>query len=373
MRQLLQHATEEQQSLATTKFSMMGRELASILVGDHLGQVKKVLLPSGEISILPDFPEPNSANPVVSIRPIDKTSTKHLIAYKEGDLFIHDSVRNTTQRCDVHTGDANLIKALISDNQDTILVYEKRLVFYHAKRTKEVEVKLKKGQITSAKVLDGRLAIVGRDIPLKIFDVKTKKKIYDADPPEKDWLGIQPECYVVGLDFVGPHRIATCSKSDSVIRVYDIESKKTQPIITVNLDHTAFNEYAEAGRFFSIASADSNTNSNNATIVVGSNVGQLIAIELRFNRKIIPKKKLQPRTHKVLGGFKGARGASIKDVIIFESGPEDDKTDYKVVSCSLDRFMRIYNMSRTSGRHLDKQIYMKTKPICCSPVFYEVA
>ena len=339
----------------------MTRQLASILVGDHLGQVKKVLLPSGEISILPDLAEPTSSNPVVSIKQIGD-GRKHLIANSDGQLYTYDPVHGETHKSDI-SGDDSLLAALpISPvlESSIALVYEKQVTL-DAKSN--VYIKQKKGQIVSGKIRHDNLAFVGKDIPLKVYNIQTKQLIFEAEAPEKDWLGIKPNCVVAAVDFVAQTRLATCSKSDSVVRVYDSRGKTCKPIISIDINQTAFNEHAEAGRFVSVAS----TGDEDHKIVVGSNVGQLFAIDLRFDAKRIPKKRLQPKTYQILGGFKGARGATIKDLAITSGG---DEIDYKVISCCLDRYLRIYNFSK-SKRILDKHVYMKTKPLCCSPVFYE--
>lgn len=337
----------------------MVKDLASILVGDHLGQVKKVLWPSGEVSLLPDFAQPDSSNPVVSIEQINGEN-KFLVANKQGDLYLYDAIQGKTTECD-SSAIGGLVKALPKSKDDVVLVYEKNILFDQRKDP----IKLKKGTIRDAKTHDNNLAVVGKDIPLKIFDLKTRNKIFEGDPPDKDWLGIQPECEVLGMDFVGRTKVATCSKSDSVIRVFDTLGK-SKPIIAVNIDKTAFNEYAEAGRFVSVAS----TGDDGHSIVVGSNVGQLIAIDLRFSAKVVPKKRLQPKTSKILGGFKGARGSTIKDIKIAPADGTETGVSYKVISCSLDRYLRIHNFSKTT-RQLDKHVYIKTKPLCCAPVFYD--
>lgn len=336
------------------------KQLASILVGDHLGQVKKVLWPTGDISLLSDLAEPTSSNPIVSINPIVGSKNKHLIASKKGNLYVYDAIKGKTKQLET-TGVDGLVKADSLDGKSVVLVYDKHVSFG------DHEIKQKKGQIKNAAAYNDKLlAYVGNDIPLKVFDVKTRNKIFEAEMFEKNWLGIQPECEVVGLDFVGQTRIATCSKSDSVIRVYD-STCKPKPIITVDINQTAFNEYAEAGRFMSVAS----TGDQGHMIVVGSNVGQMLAIDLRFNIKHVnPKKRLQPKTSKILGGFKGSRGATLKDIKVIPSDGSDQNIDYKVISCCLDRYLRVHNFSKTT-RQLDKHVYMKTKPLCCSPIFYD--
>lgn len=332
----------------------MAKELASILVGDHLGQVKKILWPSGEVSSLSDCAESTNKNPVVSIEQIG-TKSKHLIGNRNGELYIYDSVRGQTKSCETSSSEP-LVKALpINSEERLALIHEKAIII------NDRVLKQKKGQIRDSRIHDTKLAVVGQNVPLRIFDLQSGNKTYEADPPEKDWLGIQPECYVAGLSFVSQKYVATCSKSDSVIRVYDPFSGKPSPIIKINIDQTAFNEHAESGRFMSIAS---NGADDGRSIVVGSNVGQILAIDLRFHAKPIPKKKLQPKQFKILGGFKGARGASITDLEIVTSDCN------KVISCCLDRYVRIHNFSKNL-RTLDKHVYLKTKPTCCSPVFYE--
>lgn len=334
----------------------MAKQVAYLLVGDHLGQVKKVLLTSGEVSILDGCPTPDSKNPVVSIEQIGPNN-KQLIANRTGELCIYDPIQDIIKSCGKATDSLN--KALPFSKNKVFLIYDKHV----ALEGQGDFINQKRGEIKNAKINNDKLALVGIDIPLKIFDINSKNKIFEADPPEKNWLGIKPDVFVSGLDFVGQTRVATCSKSDSVIRVYDIRNKP-KPIILADIDQTAFNEHAESSRFASIVS----TGEDGRSIVVGSNVGQILAIDLRFNVKQTPKKKLQPRTYKVLGGFKGARGASIKEVKIIPAGEED--AGYKIISCCLDRYLRIHNFTRNS-RHLDKHVYLKTKPYCCSPVFYE--
>lgn len=370
----------------------MSQELAYILVGDHLGQVKKVLWPSGEISLLSNLTSPTSSNPIVSIEPIFG-SNKQLIANKNGQIYVYDCIKDETKEC--QNVDSDLIKAIslkaksTNDNIKILYVYEKQVVLEKEIVIKNTNKDLKRGVIKNAAQQEDRLAIVGKDIPLKLYDINKMVRIFDSDPPEKNWLGIRPETFVSGVDFLGnnTNRLATCSKSDSVIRVYDLSSKLSKPVISIDINQTAFNEHADAARFISISSTNQPSLGHNS-LVIGSNVGQMLAIDIRFNVKQITnkKKKLQPKQYKVLGGFKGSRGATIKDIKIIPNvksqideddvKDEDDEDDYvkvesghKVISCSLDRYLRIHNFTKTS-RHLDKHVYMTTKPLCCSPVFY---
>lgn len=369
---------------------MSKKELAYVLVGDHLGQTKKVLIPSGDVSVLPGFVSPDKSNPVVSIEALNEGSHTQLIANKRAELTIYDCVHDTSDRHPCNPPN-DLNRAIpIQDGKQILFVYDKQIVRGDSKSKTSTLVQQKRGQIKNAKLHVDKLALAGADIPLRLYDITTTTKVFDGDGPEKDYLGIQPDCYVSGLDFVANTKIATCSKSDCVIRVYDTLSKP-KPVISIKLDNTAFNEHAEAGRFTSIASTDP---TNGRQIVVGSNVGQMFAIDLRTNIKVNPKKRLQPKTFKILGSFKGSRGASIKDIKVVpnylygesskatDDDDDDDhestadaesgvsaKSGYKVISCSLDRYLRIHNFSRQS-RQLEKQIYISTKPVCISPVYY---
>lgn len=346
----------------------MKRELAFILVGDHLGQVKKVLLPSGEISTLAGCGAPSSSSSTVSIGPIKGSETKQLIAKKNGQLYLYDCAQDTIREIPLKASD-ELNEAVSITEEKIVLVYDRRITY----DGKEETIKQKSGKIKCVSIREDRLGYGGFRVPLRVIDLETKARLYEASPPEKDWLGISPEVYISDLEYVDETRVATCSRSDSVVRVYDTRGK-TKPIITVDFDKPAFNEHAEACKFHSIAS----TGENGHTIVVGSNVGQVFAIDLRFNIKEVPiKKRLKPRTHKVLGSFKGARGSSITDLKLVpamvpaHSGRDEDDTveGYRMISCSLDRYVRIYNFSR-NNRSLYKHVYMTTKPLCCSPVLY---
>ena len=329
------------------------KDLAYILVGDHLGQVKRVELPSSKIPLLSDCASPTSSNPVVSIEPLpDDSRSRQLIANKNGELYIYNCMLNTVKPSKLR-GNDSLNKAVPIFDKKVLFIYDKQVVL----KGDEI-VRQKRGEIKTAVVQNSNLAYAGLDTPLRIYDVERRKQIFEAEPPEKDWLGLRPDMYIAGVKFVDAKRVATCSKSDSVIRVYDTHSNKCKPVISIDLNQTAFNEHADSARFISIAS----TNDPRHTIVVGSNVGQILAIDLRFNVKQLPKKKLQPRNYKILGGFKGSRGASIKDVKIVPAS--------KVISCSLDRYLRVHDLK---SRYLDQHVFMTTKPLCCSPVLTDSA
>lgn len=355
---------------------MENHKLAMILVGDHLGQVKKVIPDTKEVIPLAGCAIPTSSNPVVSIEPNPRKQTEQIIANKNGELYRYNAISNETKVIKLGLAES-LTKALpMRECRGIMAIYESHINLHIPKSGSDLFLKLKhkKSKIAGSKISPqgDKLAIVGPDLPLQVLDVETKKQTFKADFPEKDWLGIQPDCFVSDLVYVGGHRIATCSRSDSVIRLYDVnQSSKTRPIISINLNQTTSVEHADSARFHTIAS----TNDYGHSIVVGSNVGQLLAIDLRFNVKELPqKKKIKPRTYKVLGGFKGQRGGSIKDVKIVphfeETGDGDVVEKHRVISCCLDRYLRLHKFSKNL-REFDQLFYMTTKPYCCSPIFFE--
>lgn len=355
---------------------MADKKLAMILVGDHLGQVKKIIPESKEVITLAGCAVPTSSNPVVSIEPNPKKQTEQIIANKNGELYRYNAISDETKQLKLELAES-LTKALpMHDKRGVMAIYESHANLHIPSSGSSLFIKLKQKNIKIAGSrinADGdKLSIVGRELPLHVYDIETKKQTFKADPPEKNWLGIQPDCFVSDLAYIGGHRIATCSRSDSVIRVYDVnQSAKTRPIISINLDQTTSIEHADSARFHTIAS----TSDDGHSIVIGSNVGQLMAIDLRFNVKELPKKKkLKPRTYKVLGGFKGQRGGSIKDIKIvphFEENEDGESVEkHKLISCCLDRYLRLHKFSR-SLREFDQLFYMTTKPYCCSPVFFQ--
>lgn len=340
------------------------KELKFVLVGDHLGQVKKILQPSNEIFPIDCCTDPTSSNPVVSIQPFGDEFHR-VIATRNGSLYKYDCIQDKVTPFERQKAEL-LNKAIGGPNWKVFLVYDKRISTSSLSANDDLLFDLKRGQIESAKVnKDGSIiASAGLDIPLLVHDIESRKKTFQASPPEKNWLGIQPDCFVSDLEFVGGHRVATCSKSDSVVRIYDIRKANQKPVISINIDKTAFNEHADASRFHSIAS----NGDQGHTIVVGSNVGQILAIDLRFNVKEQPKKRrMQPKTYKILGGFKGPRGATIKDVKLIESS--EPTGGHLVISCCLDRYVRLHNFTHKS-RDLLRHSFMTTKPLCCSPVLF---
>lgn len=417
--------------------------LAFILVGDHLGQIKRVY-PNGDVSIIGYTDLPSKDNPVVSIEPVKLNSVKYydnihrdftrfLIGKRNSHIYHYNCIDDelTLVCCNFIEGE-QLISALPIQDNKILLVYEKRidLVDYnHAMSGKVVDhfcpntteddgdnneppkkrrkkkktsqdiveqtklderkdldrphithgyfefkkpIKLK---INCASISGNNLAVAGSNLPLKVFDIKSKRLLFEGDQPEPDWLGIRPEIYVSSLQFVGgcakdeklPDKVVTCSKSDSVIRVFDINSNNSKkPCITVDMNQTAFNEYASAPRFTSVSSSPALTTASQS-IVVGSNVGGLFGIELRFNIKRDHRKKLQKRNYSHIGGFKGSRGSTIKDVkVTFQDGGQ------KLISCCLDRFLRIHDFTTSKlairSRYLHKEINLSTKPTVCFPV-----
>ncbi|XP_054153318.1 uncharacterized protein LOC128952020 [Oppia nitens] len=220
--------------------------------------------------------------------------------------------------------------------------------------------------LTSFKVNDHMLAIGGKNIDLKVFDLNTKQSIFNAKPLSNDWLGIKQETWISGVEWVGgnsksnecPSWVATCSRSDSVVRVYDIKSKQKKPVMNINLKNETFNNDSNPPSFTAICSTSVPHTIAKPTqnIILGTTIGRMMAVDLRFNT----------HSYRHLGVFKGFGGGAIRDVKYVGQ----THNTFKVLSCSLDRFVRIHNFKTcpSSTRSLESKIYIKTRPTCLQPI-----
>lgn len=220
--------------------------------------------------------------------------------------------------------------------------------------------------LTCFKTCNNRLAIAGRNVDLKVFDLSTKQCIFTAKSSNRDWLGIKHQTWVSDLDWVGgnlrtntqPSMIATCSRSDSCIRIYDLKEKQRKPIMNINLKDQTFNNDSNPPSFTSICatSAPHSIAVPTQNIILGTTMGRMMAVDLRFNS----------HSYRHLGVFKGFGGGAIRDIKYVNQG----LNSFKILSCSLDRFVRLhtFNILSTSSRHLDRKFYVKTRPTCIQPI-----
>jgi hypothetical protein len=229
--------------------------------------------------------------------------------------------------------------------------------------------------LTCFKICDNRLAIAGKNLDLKIFDINTKQCTFNAKARSHDWLGLKQNIWVSDLEWIGPlaernailnkdsflsspSMIATCSRSDPIIRVFDLKTKSRKPSMTLNFKDDTFNNDSNPPSFTKICSTLSpqKTASPTQQLILGTTMGRMMVVDLRFNS----------HSHRHLGVFKSFGGGAIRDI---KYVPHTINSG-KVVSASLDRFVRIHSFSIGADRTraMDGKYYMKTKPTCVEPI-----
>ena len=229
--------------------------------------------------------------------------------------------------------------------------------------------------MTCFKICDNRLAIAGKNLELKIFDINTKQCTFTAKGRSHDWLGLKQNIWISDLEWMGPLAdrnailnknsslastsiIATCSRSDPVVRIFDLKSRQKKPSMTLNFKDETFNNDSNPPSFTKICSTFSSQKISypNQQIILGTTMGRMMVVDLRFNS----------HSHRHLGVFKSFGGGAIRDIKYVPQG-----LNYgKVISASLDRFVRIHSFSTGADRTrvMDAKYYTKTKPTCIEPI-----
>jgi hypothetical protein len=160
--------------------------------------------------------------------------------------------------------------------------------------------------------------------------------------------------------------VATCSRTDAIIRIFDIKSKQRKPVATFDLRKATFNNDSNPPSFTSICSTPAPVNTAvpaTQQLIVGTTMGRMMAVDIRFKPEGV---KHSGRAPPVFRGF----GGSIRDVKLVPVAGITGNNVNKVVSCSLDRFVRIHTFCEGAmkRRQLDAKFYVKTKPTCLQPV-----
>lgn len=397
------------------------QEPNAVLVGDELGQIKKIDLTKKEtvtFNLTPEEPIHPSKR-VVSISPLTRGSSNEyfLVGRKSGDLFIYDATTDDIKKVEYSIDHRSvLVNCQCIDDQNIVLGFkngstyriniEKALCLAKykpnskalnvlgidslnpdgesSKKNKRQKTKSKPSQnanetseakpdimsifnpnwntdmtyLSCFKVRNGKIAIGGYNSDLKVFDIATGKNVFTAKPSNTDWLGIKHPIWISGLDWLdaddNPHLIATCSRTEPFVKIYDIKEKQKKPIFTVNLKSTNnANNESNPPSLTTICSMPciNHFQNHSYAAIIGTTLGRMIALDLR----------IKTRSSKVIGGFKGFNG-SIRDIQYARS----NKSSYKIYSCSIDRFISVHHLQSTS-RHLEQRIYVKTRPTCLAP------
>ncbi|RWS13452.1 hypothetical protein B4U79_06164 [Dinothrombium tinctorium] len=216
------------------------------------------------------------------------------------------------------------------------------------------------------KVCGNRVAVAGKNLDLKVFDLTTKQCTFTAKTSNKDWLGLKSPVWVSDLDWIGPvpklsstpSMIATCSRTDPFVRIYDLKSKQRKPVMSLNFKDSTFNNDSNPPSFTAICSTLTPQSVSLPTqqLILGTTMGRMMAVDLRFNS----------HSYRHLGVFKSFGGGAIRDIKFVPQ----TSTHSKIISCSLDRFVRIHSfaMGADKTRLLDSKFYIKTKPVCIQPI-----
>ena len=388
-------------------------QTVGVIVGDEIGQIKKINLLKGEVTPLTvAASEPlHYSKSITSISPLNLNGqkTSFLISNISRSLFYYDSQTDEIRQID-HSLDnleSSLIGSRCIDDQNVALgfkngsIYKMNLsnVLYlnklspkalnllgvesptPAKRSKRTihlnpsknanNCEDKKNEVvkiyepkwnedttylTCFNVNKNRLAVGGFNAEMKIFDINTGQSIFSPKAKADNWFLPNREIWVSGLEWIDNEydtdMIATCSRTQPYVRIFDLRQRKA----IIEIDLTPFNNANNESNMPSLTtlcSTPSVTNFNGTSLIVGTTLGRMVAVDLR----------MQNHTSKVLGGFKDFSGGSIRDIKCVRNS----KTSLKILSCSLDRFVRVHNLTKTN-RLLDKKFYIKTKPTCLQPI-----
>lgn len=227
----------------------------------------------------------------------------------------------------------------------------------------------------------GRLAIAGKNVDLQVFDLKSRQCIYTAKPKSKFWMSSKSGSHVGDIAWLGPITskqsvpisfsskihpspqpclVATCSKVDSLIRIYDIRSRRKRPIWILNFKEERVKKDVVPPSFTCMTASPPPITCAVPTqqLILGTTMGRMIATELRFNS----------HSHRQLGVFKGLSGGTVRGVSFVANVGK--VTCHRVVSCSTDRFVRIHSFRTGSDpqRKLEAKFYIKTRPTCVQPI-----
>lgn len=238
--------------------------------------------------------------------------------------------------------------------------------------------------VTCFQVCGGRVAIGGKKVDLRVFDLTKRECIFTGKPGKtgrSDRLFVPTPTWISGIAWIGPvssgegprlfhskftptpapSLVATCSRNDSIIRIYNTRGKQKTPIWTIDLTKSTFNNDSNPPSFTSIAASLSPTPCAVITqqLLLGTTMGRLVALDLRYNS----------RSQRLLGVFKGFGGGSVKD-ISFVAHSGGSFNTHRIVSCSLDRFVRVHSfrLGADPKRQLESKFYIKTRPTCLQPI-----
>lgn len=169
------------------------------------------------------------------------------------------------------------------------------------------------------------IATGGQENRLKLFDLEKQQQIFNEKNMPHDFLNLRVPIWISDIAYLHDSpKIATVSRYGCV-RLYDPDTQR-RPVINMEIKDEPLTTLAIP--------------SKGTQVIVGSGKGMMKLIDLRKPGKIV-------HTYKGLVG-------SITGLACTQMGPY-------VVSTSMDRFLRIYNIDT---REIVKKVYLTSKLTC---------
>lgn len=246
---------------------------------------------------------------------------------------------------------------------------------WHVRILQQAHLNVFQCSLECFEVHGNRLAVAGKGFDLKVYDLTTPEGknacIFTAQPPAPNQLGIRSPIWISGLTWLAPNNpelVATCWRTEPVVRIYDIRLDG-KAVMSLDLrDRSAVHPNPPAFTCISTTGGDvfgsglaSSPGHKKEQLLIGSTVGRLICVDVR----------LGPHTFQTAGSFKGF-GGSVRDVVYIAESQSIGRRSGRVVSCCLDRFVRVHEMRDTGfekSKALIGKFYLKTRPTCFQPLF----
>jgi ribosome biogenesis protein NSA1 len=176
------------------------------------------------------------------------------------------------------------------------------------------------GPLSAYDVRNSHIAVGGRENDLKLYDIKTQRKIWSAKNVPDDKLQLRVPIWITAITHINdnPHLIAT-GTGHKHLRVYDTNVNYSQPICTI--------DYSEEYHITSIASSKD----GNGIYLADTSGG----LHLYDRRKL-----------KRISTYHGYAG-SIRDIKVSSDG------NY-IAAVGLDRYVRIFDNNGNSSTNKEE-------------------
>ncbi|KAL0273980.1 UNVERIFIED_CONTAM: hypothetical protein PYX00_006528 [Menopon gallinae] len=271
----------------------------------------KILKPNNEISVL-RWDDDNECNVIIG------TVDQHVKVY-DTEFKAYSTCIETKFGTGAIVGVSRCNGAIVTCSESGHMKMWK----YRETEQTQIEVGGSVSCMKSVSKKPGVVATGGKQNDLKLWDLETKTKIFNARNVKKDMLELEVPIWVSDVQYIPDteYQLATCTKYGQV-RLYDTRAQR-RPVLDVQLPNQSLNTLV--------------TCSNNNHIVTGSCTGFILSVDIRGKGK-------------VLHSYKGAVG-SIRQIACNNNNPY-------IASVGLDRHLRIHHLET---RKLLHQKYLKAR------------